>query len=115
MDGEIPQLTTGFLNDIASLPGQDNPVWSSSPIVQFVQTRPIEMGQQGRWRTVISDGAHVMQAMVATQHNPMFENGEVKKGTIIRIARFAINKLQDRRWVVPEISCASRGFLTQPL
>jgi len=97
MDGEIPQLTTGILNDIASSTNPEDPVWSTSPIVQFVQARPVEIGDQARWRTVISDGIHVMQAMVVTQLNSMFENGELGKGSIARIERFAINKLQNRR------------------
>ena len=106
MDGEIPQLTSGFCDEIASSTNPEDPVWSSSPVVQFVQAKPVDIGSQGRWRTVISDGVHVMQAMVVTQLNPMFENGELGKGSIARIERFTINKLQNRRWAFPESSCA---------
>ena len=97
MDGELPQLTTGILNDIASSTNPEDPVWSTSPVLQFVQARSVGVGEQARWRTVISDGVHVMQAMVVTQLNHMFENGELGKGGIARVERFATNKLQDKR------------------
>lgn len=97
MDGGIPQLTTGVFDELASSTNPDDPVWSTSPIVQFIQAKPIETGDHARWRAVISDGAHVMQAMVVTQLNSMLENGEVVKGSIIRVERFAINVIQNRR------------------
>ena len=96
MDEEIPQLTTGVCEAIASATQQD-PVWSTTPILQIVQAKPIETNGQIRWRTVISDGVHVLQAMVVTQFNSLLENGEAGKGSIIRIQRFAVNTIQGRR------------------
>ena len=46
---------------------------------------------------MISDGVHVLQAMVVTQLNPLFENEDIGKGSIVRIERFAINMIQGRR------------------
>lgn len=97
MDDEIPQLTTGVCEQIANSTGSKDPVWSTSPIVQIVQAKAIETGEQVRWRIVVSDGLHVMQAMVVTQLNSMLENGDVGKGSIIRVERFAMNTIQNRR------------------
>lgn len=97
MEEELPQLTTGVCEQIASSIGTTDPVWSTSPILQIVQAKAIETGDQIRWRTVVSDGVHVMQAMVVTQLNTLLENGEVGKGSIVRVERFAINTIQNRR------------------
>jgi hypothetical protein len=97
MDEEIPQLTTGVCDEIASSTGAQDPVWSTTPILQIVQAKVIETNEQTRWRTVISDGVHVLQAMVVTQFNTLFENGDAGKGSIIRVDRFAINTIQGRR------------------
>jgi hypothetical protein len=94
---EIPQLTAGVCNGIASSTGAQDPVWSTSPILQIVQAKAIETNGQTRWRTVVSDGKHVLQAMVVTQLNRLFENEEAGKGSIIRVERFAINTIQGRR------------------
>lgn len=97
MDEEIPQLTTGVCDEIASSTGSEDPVWSASPTLQVVQAKPIQANGQTRWRTLISDGVHVMQAMVVTQINCLFENGDAGKGSIIRVERFAINTIQGKR------------------
>lgn len=97
MDGDIPQLTTGLCDQIASSTDQQDPVWSSSPVLQVVQAKAIETNGQTRWRIVISDGAHVLQAMVVTQLNVLFEDGTAGKGSIVRVQRFAINIIQGRR------------------
>lgn len=96
MDEEIPQLTTGVCDQIASADKSDR-VWKSSPIMQIVQAKTMETNGQTRWRVVISDGRHVLQAMVVTQLNTLFENGDAVKGSIIRVLRFAINTIQERR------------------
>jgi len=97
MEEEIPQLTTGVCDEIASSTGPEDPVWSTTPVLQIVQAKVIETNGQTRWRTVISDGVHVLQAMVVTQLNTLFESGDVGKGSIIRVQRFAINTIQGRR------------------
>jgi hypothetical protein len=97
MDEENPRLTTGVCDQIASSTGAQDPVWSSSPVMQVVQAKAIETNGQTRWRTVISDGVNVLQAMVVTQLNTLFENGDAGKGSIVRIQRFAINTIQGRR------------------
>ena len=97
MDEEIPQLSTGACEEIASSTGPEDAIWSTTPVLQIVQAKVIETNGQTRWRTVISDGVNVLQAMVVTQLNALFENGDIGKGSIVRIQRFAINVIQGRR------------------
>jgi len=94
---KIPQLTTGVCDEIASSTGPHDPVYSTSPTVQVVFAKALEVSVPARWRIVISDGVHVVQAMVVTQLNPLFENRDVGKNGIVRIQRFAINMIQNRR------------------
>ena len=97
MDGEIPQLSTGACDEIASLTGPADTVWSTSPVLQIVQTKLIGTGGQPRWRIAISDGVRVLCAMVVIQLNPLFENGDIGNGSIVRIQRFVVNTIKGRR------------------
>ena len=96
MDEEIPQLTTGVCDQIASAKG-GHPVWTSSPVMQIVQAKMIEASGQPRWRVVISDGVHVLQAMVTVTLNSLFVNGDAQKGSIVRLQRFETSKIRERR------------------
>ena len=96
MDEEIPQLTTGVCDQIASAQGGD-PVWASAPVMQIVQAKMIETSGLARWRAVISDGVHVIQAMVTATLNNLFVNGDAQKGSIVRLQRFGISTIQERR------------------
>ena len=52
-----------------------------SPNVQLLDIKRItsnSAGSQDRFRLVISDGAHYMQAMLATQLNHIVEQGQVR-------------------------------------
>ena len=93
----IPQLTTGVCDQMASSTGPEDPVWSTSPILQILQARAIGTGDQIRWRVTVSDGVHALLAMAVRQLNPLFDKGEVRKGSIIRVQRIAANAIQNRR------------------
>jgi hypothetical protein len=53
-----------------------------------------------RFRLVISDGTHSMQAMVSTQMNPHFSNEEIKKDTVIQIQDCICRLIQGRSIVI---------------
>ena len=98
MDEEIPQLTTGVCDQIASSTGPGDPVWSTSPVLQVVRTRSFETGERTlRWAIIVSDGTHALQALVVAKLASLFENGEVRKGTVIRVRRYAANTIRDIR------------------
>ena len=109
-DEDIPQLTAGFCNQLVTSASTQDPALVTSPIVQIVQAKAIGTNSdQKLWRTVISDGVHVLQAMVVCQLNTLFENGDAGKGSIVRIQRFTINTIQGRRYALLR-PCASYGF-----
>ena len=101
MDEEIPQLTTGACDQIVSSTGPGDPVWSTSPVLQVVRTRSFETGETGertlRWAIILSDGTHALQALVVAKLASLFENGEVRKGSVIRVRRYAANTIQNIR------------------
>lgn len=96
MGGGLPQLTTGFCDEIVSSADSKDPGWPTSPTLQILQTKAIENGGRTYWRAVVSDGVHTTQAMVVTQLNSLLENGEVGEGSIILVQQFVINTIQNR-------------------
>ena len=108
-DQNVPQLTTGFCDQLLSPADAQDHVWATSPTVQIVQAKAIETNGQKRWRVAISDGVHVIQAMVVFQFNALFENGDAGTGSIVRIRRSVVNVIQGRRYA-PLEPCASHGI-----
>ena len=102
MDGDIPQLTPGFCDQIASSTSPQDPVWSSLPIVQILQAKAVEINGRTLWRTPISDGTHVLQAIVSVLLNTLFENEHAGKGSIVRVQRFTMSPINGKRQVIPQ-------------
>lgn len=88
MGENVPQLTTGIFLQIASSASPQDPVWSTSPIVQVLQAKPVEKNGKTRWRLLISDGTHILQALAAPHLNTLFEDGHAGKGSVVRVHRF---------------------------
>lgn len=96
------QLTGGIcarLNDVNSL---DEELQASSPTVQFLSFKqvPPTAGSSAtvdRYRVIVSDGEHFLQAMLATQLNHLIEEGKVGKHSIAVIEKFTCNLVQDKR------------------
>jgi hypothetical protein len=104
---DIPQLTTGFFNQLVSSTSAQDPVWATSPIVQIVQTKAIEANGPVRWRAMISDGTHILQVMMAPQLTALFQDRRAGIGSIVRVERFTTHTVQDRRYAIlqPYASC----------
>lgn len=53
---------------------------SGQPMVQLLEVKQIagNGGSPPRYRLIISDGVHFMQAMLATQLNDLVTNGQVR-------------------------------------
>jgi hypothetical protein len=96
----IPQLTAGLCDQIASSTDFENPVWNTSHTVQILHAKAIGTSNQTRWRIAISDGAEVVQGIVATQLNPLLEESRAIKGSIVRVQRLRINPINDKRCVI---------------
>ena len=116
MNEDIPQLTTGFCDQAASSTSPQDPVWATSPIVQILQAKIIENIDRLLWRTLISDGAHISQAIVVSpQLRTFFENGDAVKGSVVRLQRIVMSTINGRRQVlVPQIGVARCSVFEQP-
>lgn len=100
MDKDIPQLTAGVCDQIASSTGPQDLAQFTSPIVQILQPKVIELNGKKRWRILISDGTHALPVMVATQLNALFEDGHAGDGSIVRVQRLTANAITGRRQVI---------------
>ncbi|KAF8033490.1 hypothetical protein BT93_D2175 [Corymbia citriodora subsp. variegata] len=82
------------------------------PIVQVVDMKMVKTpGNQNqnpgsgtverqRFRMVLSDGTHMQQGMLATQHNHLVDSGQLQKGSIIRMNHFVCSPVKDRLIIV---------------
>ncbi|XP_030454003.2 replication protein A 70 kDa DNA-binding subunit A [Syzygium oleosum] len=56
--------------------------------------------ERQRFRMVLSDGTHMQQGMLATQHNHLVDSGRLQKGSIIRMNHFVCSPVKDRLIIV---------------
>ena len=75
---------------------------NSSPQLQILSIKKIgqtanSAGNQDRYRAIVSDGDHFMQAMLATQMNPLVENGQIVKHSIVRLDKFSVNGVKENK------------------
>jgi len=72
------------------------------PVFQVLHVKKVSGNgpQTDRYRLILSDGAHFIQAMLATQHNHLLESQAVQKNTLVKLTSFALNMVQDRRLVI---------------
>ncbi|KAH7911406.1 hypothetical protein BJ138DRAFT_1179561, partial [Hygrophoropsis aurantiaca] len=63
-----------------------------------------------RYRIIISDGEHFVQAMLATQLNELVANNEIEKNTIVIIDKLTCNFVQEKRLIIIlDLRVVSRG------
>jgi len=55
-------------------------------------TNPVE-----RYRVVLSDGTHYIQAMITTQLNGLIHSGDLAKGKLIRLNAYSISKMKEKK------------------
>ena len=51
-------------------------------------------------QTILSDGEHYVHGMLATQHNSLVQQGQIKENTIIKLKDCMVNFIQTRRVVI---------------
>lgn len=54
-----------------------------------------------RYRIILSDGVHFVQAMLATQLNELVSRGDIVKNTIVVVGKLTCNFVQDKRSGLP--------------
>ncbi|KIK98077.1 hypothetical protein PAXRUDRAFT_824259 [Paxillus rubicundulus Ve08.2h10] len=83
---EIDELSSGYTVQLLSI----KKVNSSTAIASATD----------RYRVIISDGVHFVQAMIATQLNELVSKGDLLKNTIVIIDKLTFNFVQDKRLII---------------
>jgi replication factor A1 len=65
-------------------------------VIQFLSVKKVTGGND-RYRLIISDGIHFIQAMLATQCNGMVEEGTITRFTVALVERASCNLVQGKR------------------
>lgn len=82
---EIDELGSGYTVQLLSIKKVMNQTTSTV-------AAPID-----RYRIILSDGVHFVQAMLATQLNELVSRGDITKNTIVVINKLTCNFVQDKR------------------
>ena len=82
---EIEQLGSGYTVQLLSIK-KVNATTTAAPTID-------------RYRIIISDGVHFVQAMLATQLNDLVTNGEITRNAVVIVDKLTCNFVQDKRFV----------------
>jgi len=103
------QLSTGCCKLLQTANPEDTDVFENEYTVQFLSVKkvgsnpgaPAGASSSGdRYRIIMSDGVNYMQAMLATQLNPMIQDNSVTKNTIAVLEKLTCNYVQDKRYAL---------------
>ena len=101
------QLTAGICERLNTADQEDAELWQSTPTLQFLSIKKISSAQPGggvdRYRIIISDGVHFLQAMLATPLNEFVEQGLIGKNTVAVVERMSCNIIQGKRCVLCQL------------
>ena len=106
MSSSTPQLTSGICERLQVGDRDDLELWDSSPTVQFLSIKKVSAGittgnssSTDRFRIIVSDGVHFVQAMLATQLNHLVEEAVISKNTVAKLEKITCNVIQEKRFV----------------
>ncbi|KAJ8483106.1 hypothetical protein ONZ51_g4913 [Trametes cubensis] len=98
------QLTTGICARLNSSENDDDDLFNSQPIVQFLSFKRVPpsggTSTMDRYRVIVSDGEHFLQSMLATQLNPLVEEEQIVKHSIAVIEKFTCNLVQGKKLLI---------------
>jgi replication factor A1 len=102
-------LSGGICQRLHAGDSNDQSVWSTKPTLQFLSIKKVVPGTNpgpnnpnattDRYRIIISDGLHFLQAMLATQLNYLVEEDRIGKNTIAHIENMSCQTIADKRSV----------------
>lgn len=99
------QLSSGSCKLLQNATPDDIEVFESEHTLQLLSIKKV--GNTGpnanpnapeRYRIIMSDGIHYMQAMLATQLNNMVQENEIGRNTIAVIEKLTCNYVQEKRY-----------------
>mmetsp|Transcript_27892 Transcript_27892/g.39242 ORF Transcript_27892/g.39242 Transcript_27892/m.39242 type:complete len:642 (-) Transcript_27892:59-1984(-) len=94
----MSQLTEGAIQRMNASEGQQgDPAFA--PVLQLMAVKAVG-GSSDRYRTILSDGQHYVQGMLATQINHMVHSGQIADNSIVRVDDFMNNSVQNRTVII---------------
>ncbi|KAF8582281.1 replication factor-a protein [Ramaria rubella] len=97
-------LSAGACAQITQAPLEDADSWNLHPTVQFLSIKKLPNtkteASPDRYRLIISDGVHFVQAMLATQLNEMVEKDTIKKHSVVVLEKYTSNVVQNKRLII---------------
>jgi replication factor A1 len=100
--GLMYQLTSGSCVRIHNATSQDDPVFNDNHVLQILSIKPISPPAPNavpRFRIILSDGLHYVQAMLATQLNQYVQDQQIQKHSIIQVSKMSCNTVQNKQYV----------------
>jgi replication factor A1 len=100
----MSQLTAGICTRLHNAHPDDDELFNSEHIVQFVSIKKVVPASTttvtpsvDRHRIIMSDGEHYLQAMLATQLNTLVYEGAIQKNAIVVVEKLTCNYVQEKR------------------
>jgi replication factor A1 len=98
----MSQLSSGICRRLNEAPEEEIESLASGHTVQLLSVKKVSPTTNtttptDRYRIIISDGVHFVQAMLATQLNELVTAGQINKNTVVVIDRLACNFVSDKR------------------
>ncbi|KAF8911056.1 hypothetical protein CPB84DRAFT_1763251 [Gymnopilus junonius] len=101
------QLSAGSIKLLQTASPDDVTVFESQHTLQFLSIKrvgntpnPTGATPPDRYRIIMSDGVHYMQAMLATQLNSLVQDNIIGKNTIALIDKLTCNYVQEKRLII---------------
>ncbi|KAJ6525476.1 hypothetical protein DFH09DRAFT_1188504 [Mycena vulgaris] len=97
------QLTTGSCEALQNAAPGDASLFDATHTLQLLSIRLVNSNGTSavdRYRIIVSDGEHFIQAMLATQLNHLVKDEEISKNTIVNITKMTCNFVQDKRLLI---------------
>ncbi|KZP17889.1 replication factor-a protein [Athelia psychrophila] len=102
----MSQLSAGTCLRLHNAQAGDEDLFNSGHTVQFLSIKQVTPATSGnnavveRYRIIISDGEHFLQAMLATQLNHMVKENSIGKNSIAVIDKLTCNFVQGKRLII---------------
>ena len=116
-------LSGGICQRLNAGDSNDESIWSTKPTLQFLSIKKVVPGTNpgpnnpsattDRYRIIISDGLHFLQAMLATQLNYLVEEDRIGKNTIALIENMSCQTITDKRSVSRLLFCSEISWRQQ--
>ena len=98
------ELTSGSCIRLHNATSQYDPAFHDNHVLQILSIKPIsppDPNAAPRYRILLSDGVHYLQAMLATELNRYVKDEQIKKHSVIQVSKMSCTFFQNinKQWV----------------